>query len=137
LIWQIFHYRQKQVLFRTYSETDPLLRRKKVSPVPNNKKWLHLVGGSTILLTMGLSCYFYYHAGHQREDQSPLPEEEIEFDTISQVMGWSSAILYIGSRIPQLVKNWENKSTDGLSIGMFICAVLGNILFTSVSIYKY
>ncbi|KAI8882756.1 PQ-loop-domain-containing protein [Backusella circina FSU 941] len=133
LIWQIFHYRHKQVLFRTQSETDPLLYRKKMKKVHSssqNKKWFDLFCGSVIILTTGLSCYFYYQAGHQ-PDQSPLPEEEIQFNTISQVMGWSSALLYVGSRIPQLLKNWENKSTDGLSIGMFICAVMGNILFTS------
>jgi uncharacterized protein with PQ loop repeat len=49
-------------------------------------------------------------------------------------MGWLSALLYVGSRIPQLVKNYKNRSTEGLSIGMFLCAVMGNIFYTAVSI---
>ena len=47
----------------------------------------------------------------------------------SQYMGWIAAILYITSRIPQIHKNYKNKSVEGLSMMMFIFALAGNILF--------
>ncbi|KAF9905004.1 hypothetical protein BX616_001113 [Lobosporangium transversale] len=46
-------------------------------------------------------------------------------------LGWSCAILYWGSRIPQLYKNWVLQSCEGLSIMMFTFTVLGNVLFVA------
>jgi PQ loop repeat protein len=40
-----------------------------------------------------------------------------------QALGWISAALYVLSRIPQLLDNFKRKSTEGLSIIMFIMAV--------------
>lgn len=31
--------------------------------------------------------------------------DEVEFEWKSQVLGWSSAVLYFGSRIPQIIHN--------------------------------
>jgi len=45
------------------------------------------------------------------------------------VLGWIAAVLAIISRIPQISKNWTRKSTDGLSVMMFILAALGNFIF--------
>lgn len=52
-----------------------------------------------------------------------------EFVDWSQFFGWLSAILYIGSRIPQIIKNMNTGSIEGLSISMFVFSVLGNILY--------
>ncbi|KAG9296769.1 hypothetical protein G9A89_002166 [Geosiphon pyriformis] len=57
---------------------------------------------------------------------------------LAQSLGWGSALLYLGSRIPQILMNFQNRSCEGLSIAMFVFAVLGNstyflsILFHSV-----
>ncbi|KAI8597670.1 PQ loop repeat-domain-containing protein, partial [Dissophora ornata] len=45
--------------------------------------------------------------------------------------GWGSALLYLGSRIPQLYKNWRLQSCEGLSIMMFTFSVLGNMLYVA------
>ncbi|KAG0299400.1 hypothetical protein BGZ98_010087, partial [Dissophora globulifera] len=45
--------------------------------------------------------------------------------------GWGSALLYLGSRIPQIYKNWRLQSCEGLSILMFKFSVLGNVLFVA------
>ncbi|KAG9068220.1 hypothetical protein KI688_011815 [Linnemannia hyalina] len=45
--------------------------------------------------------------------------------------GWGSAALYLGSRIPQLYKNWRLKSCEGLSIMMFLFSVFGNAFFVA------
>ncbi|KAG0215959.1 hypothetical protein BGX28_007185 [Mortierella sp. GBA30] len=47
------------------------------------------------------------------------------------LMGWGSAILYLGSRIPQIYKNWRLKSCEGLSIMMFIFSVSGNVFYVA------
>ncbi|KAG0001284.1 hypothetical protein BGZ79_004865 [Entomortierella chlamydospora] len=47
------------------------------------------------------------------------------------VLGWGSAVLYLGSRIPQIYKNWRLKSCEGLSAMMFVFSVLGNVLYVA------
>ncbi|KAK9760300.1 putative vacuolar membrane transporter for cationic amino acids [Basidiobolus ranarum] len=90
----------------------------------------------------------------QNQDQNPntsglffingtgnLPSEA-QISLIPQTFGWISAILYVGARIPQIWKNYQDKSCDGLSWIMFALCVLGNvtyvgsILFYSVE-YSY
>eukprot|EP00659_Diplonema_papillatum_P009427 gene9427-14615_t len=48
---------------------------------------------------------------------------------IGIAIGWVSACLYLGSRVPQLVKNCRRGSTDGLSPLMFSMAVMGNVTY--------
>jgi uncharacterized protein with PQ loop repeat len=50
---------------------------------------------------------------------------------LALLFGWGSAALYLGSRIPQLYKNWRLKSCEGLSIMMFLFSVFGNALFVA------
>ncbi|KAG0038864.1 hypothetical protein BGZ82_010580 [Podila clonocystis] len=79
------------------------------------------------------------HEGHG-------PEEDIEgffniwstekpsgdYDSIMPlVFGWGSAALYLGSRIPQIYKNWRLQSCDGLSMFMFLFSVMGNGLYVA------
>jgi uncharacterized protein with PQ loop repeat len=47
------------------------------------------------------------------------------------VLGWMSAASYMGSRLPQIIYNFKRKKTDGLSIQMFICAMLQNLCYAS------
>ncbi|KAF9280665.1 hypothetical protein BGZ88_012051 [Linnemannia elongata] len=47
------------------------------------------------------------------------------------ILGWGSAILYLGSRIPQIYKNWRLKSCEGLSVMMFIFSVFGNVFYVA------
>ncbi|XP_021367403.1 lysosomal amino acid transporter 1 homolog [Mizuhopecten yessoensis] len=50
-------------------------------------------------------------------------------DESGYAIGIVSSIFYIGSRLSQLYKNYKRKSTEGLSVMMFILAVLGNITY--------
>ena len=46
--------------------------------------------------------------------------------TLGVVLGWFSSALYMGSRVPQVYRNYVRKSVAGLSYVMFLSAVLGN-----------
>lgn len=56
----------------------------------------------------------------------------------AEVLGYGSAVLYLGARIPQIVKNQRERSCEGLSLLFFLLSLLGNatygagILFHSV-----
>jgi len=52
-------------------------------------------------------------------------------ETAGTIISWLSTLLYLGSRIPQLVKNHNRRSTEGLSAGLFIAAFFGNLFYSS------
>ncbi|GMM38001.1 hypothetical protein DASC09_053260 [Saccharomycopsis crataegensis] len=51
-------------------------------------------------------------------------------ELIGKIFAWFCTSLYLSARIPQLVKNYHRKSTEGLSILLFFCALNGNIFYT-------
>ncbi|KAI5928449.1 PQ-loop-domain-containing protein [Camillea tinctor] len=67
---------------------------------------------------------------------SPPDESLPAFDVWGQVSGWLCAVLYLGSRLPQLLLNWRRKSTKGISILFFLFACLGNLTYV-LSIFAY
>jgi solute carrier family 66 (lysosomal lysine-arginine transporter), member 1 len=47
------------------------------------------------------------------------------------VLSWLSTLSYLGSRLPQLLKNQRRRSTAGLSPTLFIAAFFGNLFYSS------
>ncbi|SMN19689.1 similar to Saccharomyces cerevisiae YDR352W YPQ2 Putative protein of unknown function [Maudiozyma saulgeensis] len=45
------------------------------------------------------------------------------------VLSWLGAFFYVGARIPQLIKNYRRKSTDGLSPLLFATTLLCNVTY--------
>ncbi|KAI0297719.1 PQ-loop-domain-containing protein [Russula brevipes] len=62
----------------------------------------------------------------QGVDDEPRSGEIVEWK--SQLMGYASAMLYLGSRIPQILKNCDTKC-HGLSPGLFIFGIMGNLTY--------
>ncbi|KAJ1864067.1 putative vacuolar membrane transporter for cationic amino acids [Coemansia sp. RSA 2703] len=48
---------------------------------------------------------------------------------IAQIFGYLSAAVYLGAYIPQLVRNYRTKSTEGLSMLMFILVIVANVTY--------
>ena len=66
----------------------------------------------------------------------PSDETQVYFDPWGQFFGWLCAVLYLVSRIPQLLLNYRRKSTDGVSILFFLFACVGNLTYV-MSIFAY
>jgi uncharacterized protein with PQ loop repeat len=47
----------------------------------------------------------------------------------AQMLGYFSAFCYLGARIPQIVKNWKDRSCEGLSLLFFLLSLLGNLTY--------
>ena len=47
------------------------------------------------------------------------------------LLGWIMTCSYVGSRIPQLVKNYRRGMTTGLSLPMFVLLVLGSTTYVA------
>lgn len=64
---------------------------------------------------------------------TPAPAEDDEGSTNmalgAQILGYFSALFYLGARIPQIVKNWRDKSCEGLSLLFFLLSLLGNLTY--------
>nr|POF14000.1 putative vacuolar amino acid transporter ypq2 [Quercus suber] len=59
---------------------------------------------------------------------SPAPTP---LETAGTLLSWLSTILYLGSRLPQLWKNYCRKSTGGLSPYLFLAAFCGNLAYSA------
>ncbi|KAJ5735747.1 uncharacterized protein N7483_000872 [Penicillium malachiteum] len=73
---------------------------------------------------------------------SPAPKssssdpESLTMDPLGQTFGYLCAVLYLGSRLPQLLLNYRRKSTDGVSLLFFLFACIGNVTYV-LSILAY
>lgn len=47
----------------------------------------------------------------------------------AEILGYISAVLYLGARIPQIVKNQRERSCDGLSLLFFLLSLMGNATY--------
>lgn len=50
---------------------------------------------------------------------------------LGTLFAWLSAALYFFSRIPQLIKNYQRKSTEDVSPFLFACTLFGNLTYTT------
>ncbi|XP_072036495.1 lysosomal amino acid transporter 1 homolog [Amphiura filiformis] len=85
------------------------------------------VGRSLLSVTQGPSagdedCRVYFG-----DTGECLFQDEIEL--IGYCIGSFSGLFYLGSRLPQIIRNFQRKSVEGLSLLMFILTVLGNTLY--------
>ncbi|KAJ9195273.1 hypothetical protein DTO166G4_4789 [Paecilomyces variotii] len=63
---------------------------------------------------------------------TPAPQEhDGEKDMVAgaQVLGYASALCYLSARLPQIYKNYREKSCEGLSLLFFILSLLGNLTY--------
>lgn len=78
--------------------------------------------------------------GHSTDDSAPPSDGNGDSGLVmnywGQVFGWLCAVLYLGSRLPQLLLNFRRKSTDGVSMLFFLFACLGNLTYV-MSILAY
>ena len=103
------------------------------------KTWIKNTVASTLVIMVGVAGWtIAWRTGAWK----PTPPESHDYDQNppigAEILGYGSAILYLGARIPQIVKNQRERSCDGLSLLFFLLSLMGNftygagILFHSV-----
>ncbi|KAJ1142252.1 hypothetical protein NDU88_008579 [Pleurodeles waltl] len=60
----------------------------------------------------------------QAESESFATNEKIGF-----AIGAVSSLLYLLSRVPQILNNFRRKSTEGVALSLFVMAILGNLTY--------
>jgi len=75
--------------------------------------------------------------GGQHRSKEPKPgEDPLFFSLWGQIFGYLCAVLYLGSRFPQILLNYRRKSTEGVSMLFFLFACIGNLTYV-LSILAY
>ncbi|KAL4938589.1 hypothetical protein BDV06DRAFT_200691 [Aspergillus oleicola] len=73
---------------------------------------------------------------HKKHKTHSADDNTLSFDLLGQIFGYLCAVLYLGSRLPQILLNYKRKSTDGVSLLFFLFACIGNLTYV-LSILAY
>ncbi|KAH7099587.1 PQ-loop-domain-containing protein [Auriculariales sp. MPI-PUGE-AT-0066] len=144
LLVQIYYYRATHpvhivrgtipnvVLSNDAGETAPLLSPS--MPVPGLTKPDEVSTSRRVLMytlaiafVTGTGIAAYHFAPYEDDDGK---KDEVVFELRSQILGWTSALLYLGSRVPQIIKNSQTKC-EGLSLALFVFAIGGNATYVA------
>ncbi|XP_069474546.1 lysosomal amino acid transporter 1 homolog [Ambystoma mexicanum] len=81
-----------------------------------------------ITLSITLPGHLFLEEEHSAELNSDL--ESLGIGEMSGfICGYISSVFYLGSRFPQLYKNFQRKSTEGTSYMLFALAMMGNCTY--------
>ncbi|KIW31416.1 uncharacterized protein PV07_03067 [Cladophialophora immunda] len=70
-----------------------------------------------------------YESGAWKPSPTSGASEPEEMAAGAQVLGYLSAVAYLGARIPQIIKNARDRSCEGLSLLFFILSLMGNLTY--------
>ncbi|CAG8515285.1 7316_t:CDS:2 [Diversispora eburnea] len=141
IIAQVLYYhnykRPDEIVITSADESIPLLRTQQnyTSSPPSffsrHKQFFGILGGIICVFLTGIVSYCISSISLEFKNNDDMIFEKQRMKFLPQILGWLCAVLYLGSRIPQIIKNHKSKSTEGLSLAMFCFSVLGNITFCS------
>jgi len=91
------------------------------------------------ILIVCLAGVFGWWASNRYSDCDPPPNghgDELSFSALGQTFGYLCAVLYLASRVPQILLNYRRQSCEGISLLFFLFACIGNLTYV-VSILAY
>ncbi|KAI8330843.1 PQ loop repeat-domain-containing protein [Chlamydoabsidia padenii] len=90
---------------------------------------------STTLMMMGLFSFYYTASSSSSSLTTMGSSYDITSDDPQQVLwigrffAWLCTFLYLSSRLPQIIKNFQRRSVQGLSMALFFFAACGNMTY--------
>ncbi|PHH54211.1 putative vacuolar amino acid transporter YPQ1 [Ceratocystis fimbriata CBS 114723] len=100
---------------------------------PDSKPWLHNVLGLVAVYIVGfLGWYMSSKLGAWSETPSDSTGSQTlhGFSAVAgQILGYISALCYLCARIPQILKNYHEKSCEGLALLFFLLSLTGNLTY--------
>ncbi|TKA24629.1 hypothetical protein B0A50_06389 [Salinomyces thailandicus] len=93
-----------------------------------------------LVIAAGIAGYYLSPSTPPTDDHGRTQADEqaqsLQFSLWGQIFGYVCAVLYLGSRIPQLLLNYRRKSTEGLNALFFLFACIGNLTYV-LSIFAF
>ncbi|RSL69360.1 hypothetical protein CEP53_002242 [Fusarium sp. AF-6] len=126
------------------SEQTPLLSSTQQSG-PTERSKINLWLSNTLsLFAVGVvgcvSWFATYELGFLGSSETDAPDTEQDsnkmLETVGIMLGYGSAVCYLCARIPQIIKNYREKSCEGLAILFFLLSLTGNVTYF-VSLLAY
>lgn len=113
------------------SDHQPLLRRRSsaLTDIANEPKDHSIFTKYVlpILFVIGAGCLGYFYSSSPAT--SPGDDQPSKIELGPQIVGYLSALLYLGARIPQIIQNHRRRSVEGLSLLFFLFSTLGNVTY--------
>lgn len=94
---------------------------------PMKNFFFQLLMVTLVILSGLIGWYISYVKNYYKYKHPESPK--LVYDPIAQFFGWLCAVLYLGSRIPQILLNFKRKSCEGISFMFFLFACLGNLTY--------
>ncbi|KAJ4147848.1 hypothetical protein LMH87_002350 [Akanthomyces muscarius] len=139
-------------------EESPLLSRRSQSPgrrrashssqtktpigddVLDTAPWKKNLLSLVVVYVVGfVGWYTSYKAGAWKSDPAPPSdpnEERTTLEIVGLALGYASAFFYLAARLPQIMKNYREKSCEGLSLLFFLLSLTGNATY-GISLVTY
>ncbi|KAK6333724.1 hypothetical protein TWF730_003907 [Orbilia blumenaviensis] len=105
----------------------------------NSKFWKSILRDAiavSLVIFAGIAGYYLTPSKGDTKDPHIPEHKPLEFSFYGQIFGYLCAVLYLGSRIPQIVLNYQRKSCEGVAFLFFLFACLGNVTYV-ISILAY
>jgi hypothetical protein len=134
LLGQIYYYKWKRhslALTLERGERAPLLaasqneQPSQSSSTSASLFMLRYACATCFVILVGIAASWLSEDTHSAVEPGNLPTAPL---WLIQTLGWTSAISYLGARIPQIFKNFKTRC-EGLSPALFFFAILGNITY--------
>ncbi|KAA8651924.1 PQ-loop repeat-containing protein [Aspergillus tanneri] len=114
---------------QSYSNEKLRTSRRSVTRTSRGHSFLPASATRTVLLASMLCAVVANASPTGLDSESPTNENTTEI--FGRIISWMSTVLYLGSRPPQLYKNYRRKSTSGLSPLLFMAAFGGNFFYSA------
>jgi len=133
LLFQIYYYQWKTSHISDNghcapTEDTPLIRED-VPPVEKRpslcREFIKYATALLFVFATGITAWALDQRVHG-DGAGAKPDEVFEWK--SQLLGWTSAILFLGARVPQILKNFKTKC-EGLSPALFVFSISGNTTY--------
>lgn len=147
LLFQVYYYRGINNRKQSSSETQPLLSDISTRSKSSTRKTKPLLPPYLLypllvvfVCGVGILAWWAQELIGQRNQGSggPIerkPSREVELEWRSQMLGYASAGLYLGSRVPQIAHNYKTRC-EGLSLAMFFFSISGNVTYVASIFFK-
>ncbi|KAF8835637.1 PQ-loop-domain-containing protein [Paxillus ammoniavirescens] len=141
LLFQIYYYRWKKRAGRIHlpraGDDTPteqscllgdnaLVHGAEIPQLSVTRGFLQYMAAVAFVTATGVVAYLISERVHHEDSPSVPPYMPVDWRI--QAIGWTSATLYLGSRLPQILKNCKTRC-EGLAPGLFLFAILGNATY--------
>jgi len=112
----------------TSNRTEALAGILEDEPAPHG--WLRNTVSVILIILAGTAGWaIAWKAGAWKPTPIADPSTDKDMPLGAEILGYASAILYLGARLPQIAKNYKEKSCEGLSLLFFVLSIVGNLTY--------